>query len=153
MSTNDPSWTVHAFSSLTVHDLYDLLRLRTDVFVVEQQCAYGEVDGKDIDAHHVLGRNTDGILIAYARILPPTGDGMPHIGRVVVHADHRGQGHARALMQRSIRLATDLHGPVGTALSAQAHLHDWYASLGYVAISDIYPLDGIPHVDMVRNGP
>ena len=152
MSMYDPSWTVRAFDELRLHDLYDVLRLRTDVFVVEQQCAYAEVDGMDIDAYHVLGRNADGTLIAYARILPPGGDGMPHIGRVVVHADHRGCGHAHALMQRCILAAGELHGAVGTALSAQAHLHDWYASLGYVAISDTYPLDGIPHVDMVRTG-
>ena len=144
-------WTVRTFDELTVHELHALLRLRTDVFVVEQRCAYAEVDGTDPDALHVLGHR-DGELLAYARILPPTADDVPHIGRVVVRADVRNQGLGRELVRTTLAAARQRHGTDRSALSAQAHLTGLYRSLGYITVSAIYDLDGIPHVDMVRNG-
>lgn len=144
-------WIVRPFADLSLQELHDLLRLRTDVFVVEQHCAYAEVDGLDPEAHHVLGTTSDGTLIAYARILPPGTDGPPHIGRVVVATPMRGQGLSRLLMEQAIAQAARIHGHTRSVLSAQAHLRGFYASLGYRPVSEEYLLDGIPHVDMRRD--
>lgn len=144
-------WIVRPFADLSPRELHDVLRLRTDVFVVEQHCAYAEVDGLDPEAHHVLGLTSDGTLIAYARILPPATDGLPHIGRVVVAPTMRGQGLSRILMEHAIAQAARIHGHTRSALSAQAHLRSFYASLGYTPVSAEYLLDGIPHVDMRRD--
>lgn len=145
-------WTTTPFDSLGVQALHGILKLRVDVFVVEQHCPYAEVDGLDPLAHHVQGHDANGTLVAYARLLPPDAHGLPHIGRVVVHPDHRGRGLARALMEHSIRAVEQAHGSRRNAVSAQAHLVPFYSSLGYVATSPAYDWDGIPHVDMVLNG-
>lgn len=144
-------WTAKRFDELTVHELHDLLRLRTDVFVVEQACAYAEIDGRDPDAIHVLGRTTDGGLIACARILPPDDHGLPHVGRVVVRADHRGLGIAGDLMRFALQELNRVHGSRRSELAAQAHLEKFYGSFGYVRQGPDYPWDGIPHVDMRRD--
>lgn len=139
-----------AFDDLTPRQLHDALALRQRVFVVEQACVYQDVDGKDPNALHLLGRNETATLVAYARILPPGARfDVAAIGRVVVAPEHRGQGLARALMLEAIRIARDHHGP-RVALSAQAHLEAFYASLGFVRVGDVYDEDGIPHVDMRR---
>jgi ElaA protein len=144
-----PTWTVRPFKALSVHELYALLKLRTDVFVVEQQCPYAELDGQDEGAFHLLGTTSEGGLIAYARILPPHDDGMPHIGRVVVDPAHRGLGLGKAIMHAALEAVRTQFGAVPVALSAQAHLQPFYEGLGFVPTSEPYMWDGIPHVDMV----
>lgn len=141
-------WASVPFAALDVPLLHDILRLRTDVFVVEQQCAYAEVDGADPTAHHIIGRTEDGRTVAYARVLPPGVDGLPHIGRVVVHPDHRGQGLARTCVSEALRTVRTVHGDTPCALSAQAHLLAFYGSFGFRPTGPEYLLDGIPHVDM-----
>jgi ElaA protein len=148
----DIRWTVQRFGELSSVDLYALLGLRADVFVVEQNCIYRDIDGLDPAAVHVLGRHGDE-LIAYARILPPGADGLPHIGRVVVHPDFRRQGLAGRLMERCLDALAHHHGSRRSALSAQAHLVGFYARHGYVPQGSVYDLDGIPHVDMRRDAP
>ncbi len=143
-------WSVLTFEDLDTHALHDVLRLRTDVFVVEQRCAYPEVDGRDPDALHVLGHDPHGGLVAYARILPPGEDGHPHIGRVVVHAGHRGQGLAHELMDRTLQATRDHHGAVPVALAAQTYLEGFYQRHGFTRQGPDYDWDGIPHVDMLR---
>lgn len=143
------TWTVKPFTTLTLHELHDLLRLRVDVFVVEQACAYEEIDGKDPGAMHVLGQAQDGSLLAYARILPPEADGLPHIGRVIVRAAARNHGLARTLMHVALDAVQERYGSRRSAVAAQAHLEKFYASFGYVRQGPDYPWDGIPHVDMV----
>jgi ElaA protein len=130
--------------------VHDILRLRTDVFVVEQRCIYPEVDGADPGAVHVRALTPEGALVAYARILPPGPDGMPHIGRVVVHPAHRGLGIAHELMRRTLAAAAAHFGDGPVALAAQGHLEGFYAAHGFRRTSPDYDLDGIPHVDMVR---
>lgn len=144
------TWTTKPFAQLTVHELHDLLRLRTDVFVVEQACAYAELDGRDPDATHLLGQGPDGALIAYARILPPGTDGLPHVGRVVVRVDHRGHGIATTLMEHALVALRSLYNSRRSELAAQSHLERFYARFGYVRQGPDYPWDGIPHVDMLR---
>lgn len=142
------SWTNVPFEELSVRDLHAVLKLRVDVFVVEQTCPYAEVDGQDPQATHVLGKDDAGTLIAYARVLPPDAHGVPHIGRVVVHPDHRGHDLGRAVMRVCLEELQRRNGSRRSAISAQAHLQGLYASLGYLVTSEIYMWDGIPHVDM-----
>ncbi|MBL7957568.1 MAG: GNAT family N-acetyltransferase [Flavobacteriales bacterium] len=145
------TWTAKGFGSLTTRDLHDLLRLRIDVFVVEQRCAYAEADGRDPMAIHILGRSPEGDLAAYARLLPPEDDGMPRVGRVIVRQDLRGRGIAHDLMREVLSALSAAHGSRRSKLSAQAPLQDFYSKHGYRAASAAYDWDGIPHVDMVRH--
>ena len=144
------NWNTKKFEELIVHELHDLLRLRVDVFVVEQQCAYAEIDGRDPEAIHILGRSEGGELIAYARILPPDEHGLPHVGRVIISPGHRGQGLARELMLHALDALSTIYGTRRSGLAAQAHLERFYGGFGYVRQGPDYPWDGIPHVDMLR---
>ncbi len=153
MNTRAIAWTIKPFSALTLWELHDLLRLRTDVFVVEQNCPYAELDGRDENAWHVLGEDAGGALVAYARILPPENDGLPHVGRVVVNAAHRRRGLAHQLMRQCLAFLELHYGRVDSALAAQTHLEGFYAAHGYARIGANYMLDGIPHVDMRLNAP
>lgn len=144
-------WAAKRFHELSVRELHDLLRLRTDVFVVEQACAYAEIDGRDPEAIHILGRTNEGEFIACARILPPDDHGLPHVGRVVVHADQRGHGIAGDLMLFALEELQRAYGSRRSEVAAQAHLEKFYARFGYVRTGPDYPWDGIPHVDMRRD--
>lgn len=149
---NDLDLRHRAFAELTLIELHDLMRLRVDVFVVEQQCPYAEIDGLDPSASHMLGYTGSGELVAYARILPPKADGIPHIGRVVVHQEHRSKGLSKQLMLACFEAIEARHGSRRNAISAQAHLVRMYQGLGYHTTSAVYDWDGIPHVDMLLNG-
>lgn len=143
-------WTTKAFDELSVHELHDLLKLRVDIFVVEQACAYAEVDGADPDAIHLLGHNEKDELVAYGRILPPDGKGLPHVGRIVVQKELRGKGIASELMEQALAVLTDQFGSRRSALAAQSHLEQFYGRYGYVRVGPDYLWDGILHVDMER---
>ena len=132
--------------------LYAMLKMRIDVFVVEQNCAFGELDGKDPDALHLrLMYGTE--LLACSRILPPDASGLPSIGRVVVSPAHRGKRLGDRLMEASIDACLECFPGLAIALSAQSHLSRFYRSFGFAAISEDYLEDGIPHVDMLRPAP
>jgi ElaA protein len=143
-------WTIRTLDELSARELYELIRLRVDVFVVEQNCPYAELDGLDLSAHHVLGHDEEGRLMACARILPPDHGGLPHIGRVVVHPAVRGKGLAHELMTIALDALHRIHGSRRSELAAQAHLEAFYAAHGYERTGADYDLDGIPHVDMRR---
>lgn len=134
--------------SLTPRALYAMLKLRVDVFVVEQNCPYPEIDGKDYDAFHL--RILDGEeLAASLRVLPPEQDGKPvKIGRVVVAADYRGYKLGQRLMKEAIAFAQKQFPGIAIELGGQSHLQKFYSSFGFVAVSDEYLEDGIPHIDM-----
>jgi ElaA protein len=137
------------FPDLDVHTLYALLRLRVDVFVVEQHCAYPELDGRDVETgtlHVWLDR--DGGPAAYLRILTEA-DGARRIGRVCTAAGHRGGGAAARLMAEALRLV----GDAPCVLDAQAYLVGFYERLGFVPTGPRYVEDGIPHVPMRRPHP
>lgn len=144
------SWLIAPLSHLSALDMHDLLRLRVDVFIVEQSCIYAEIDGQDPGSLHVLGRSADGSLAAYARILPPHADGLPHIGRVAVHPDHRGARLGHRLMERTLQAVHEHYGSDRSALAAQTHLRKFYEQHGYRVTSAEYMWDGILHVDMLK---
>jgi ElaA protein len=138
-------WQTLAFAELSLEQLYAVLRLRQQVFVVEQQCAYLDLDNGDHTAVHMLGSNHSG-LVAYQRCLPP---GQSHaessLGRVVVSPDMRGHQLGRELVQRGIAYNLSQWPQSDICISAQAHLQDFYASLGFTAEGNAYLEDGIPH--------
>lgn len=142
-------WILKKFDELTVHELYAILRLRNEVFGVEQQCVYLDVDNKDQTSYHLLGMAGDQ-LAAYTRIVPPgTIYEEASIGRVVTSMAHRRTGLGRELMKESIRCLYDLFGKVPIRIGAQVYLLAFYASLGFTQQGDIYDEDGIDHVQML----
>ena len=148
-----PRWTCQTFDELGARGLYRALRLRSQVFVIEQRCLYLDPDGLDEHAWHLqgLGQGVDGAeeLFAYARLLPPSiGDGSARIGRVITASTARGGGLGRALMSQAVRECQRLWPGQAIELGAQAHLRAFYASFGFTPISDVYDEDGIPHIDM-----
>jgi ElaA protein len=132
------------FDDLTPRDLYDLLALRVRVFVVEQECAFQELDGLDPEAEHVWTRGPAGEVVAYLRILE--GDGETRIGRIVTAPEHRGTGAGAALMRAVL---AGIEGPV--VLGAQVQAQGFYARLGFAVDGPGYDEDGIPHVPMRRS--
>jgi len=142
-------WKSASFDQLSTQELYQILKLRVDIFVVEQECPYEELDGKDKDAIHVMGYEHNE-LVAYARLFGP---GVYYtaaaaIGRVAVKKKYRGQQLGNAIMTESYKLLKSLHGNVAVQLAAQQYLEDFYARLGFEVISEPYDWDGIVHVDM-----
>ena len=136
--------------ALTPGELHDLFRLRIDVFVVEQNCPYPEIDGKDPEALH-LRLLEDGRLAAYARIFAADATASEaRIGRVVVAPGYRGQRLGERVMREAIAACGKLAPGAVIAISAQAHLQRFYGSLGFSVTSAEYLEDGIPHVDMIR---
>jgi len=144
------TWNVKTFAELSGQEVHDMLHLRVDVFVVEQRCIYPEIDGQDPSALHILGYSAQGMLAAYARILPPQADGLPHLGRFVVHAEYRGLGLGHTLIEMALVEAQRWTGISASALAAQTHLEALYAQHGFERTGPDYDWDGIPHVDMVR---
>ncbi|HEY0274002.1 MAG TPA: GNAT family N-acetyltransferase [Chitinophaga sp.] len=145
------NWTVKSFDELTTAELYHLLHLRVAVFVVEQNCPYQDLDYADQQALHLMG-TLEGDLVAYTRLFAPNivYAGKACIGRVVTASSVRGAGAGRLLMTESIRVVEQRFGKGPIKISAQQHLAQFYASLGFVQASEMYLEDGIPHIAMVR---
>lgn len=146
-------WQLLRFAALRLDDLYELLRLRSEVFVVEQRCAYLDPDEKDRhpDAHHLLGRAGNGELVAYLRLLPPgLSFAAASFGRVVTSPRHRGRGFGDALVARALVHARELWPGSGLMIGAQAHLAGYYGKHGFTVCSEVFLEDDIPHVHMQR---
>ena len=143
--------TIKTYNQLSLDDLYYILQLRSEVFVVEQDCVYQDVDGKDQKALHVIGK-INNIIIAYTRIFKP-GDYFKEasIGRVVVSKNERHQKYGELLMKASIQATEDNFGTKEIKLSAQKYLENFYNNLGFTTIGEPYLEDGIPHIAMVKN--
>ncbi|MEY8870742.1 GNAT family N-acetyltransferase [Meridianimaribacter flavus] len=141
--------TTKTFQELTTQELYDILQLRSKVFVVEQNCVYQDIDGKDQEALHVLGF-IGKKLVAYTRIFKP-GDYFEKasIGRVVVEAHERKFKHGYKIMQYSIQAIKEHYNEIDIKISAQCYLNKFYNNLGFKAIGEEYLEDGIPHITMV----
>jgi ElaA protein len=142
-------WESKAFDELTLLDLHDLLRVRLDIFVVEQNCPYSEIDGMDPLCTHVIGKTQVGELVATARIAPAgTIYDECSIGRVVVKEEYRQFKIGKKLMDVAILYCKEKMGVKTIKIAAQLYLKKFYSSLGFEQISDVYPWDGIDHIDM-----
>ncbi|WP_442110309.1 GNAT family N-acetyltransferase [Pseudomonas sp. NUPR-001] len=145
-------WICKHHSDLGKEQLYAILQLRTEVFVVEQKCAYQDVDGQDLagDTCHLMAWQDDQ-LQGYLRLLDPESQGGDVvIGRVVIMPSARGQGLGHALMENALEQA-EKHWPgVPVYLSAQSHLQDYYGRYGFVVAGEEFVEDGIPHIGMRR---
>ncbi len=144
-------FTCVPFSQLSVFELYDILALRQEVFVVEQNCPYLDCDGKDQASWHLSGRDETGKLVAYTRLLPKgvSYEAYCSIGRVVSAPSARGTGAGRILMQKSIDMARQLFDNEAIKIGAQTYLLRFYESFGFVSTGEEYLEDGIPHTKMV----
>ena len=143
------SWKLKTFDELTNTELYNLLKERTLVFVVEQNCPYLEVDGKDPFSYHLF-KETNGEIVAYLRILPASVSYQEaSIGRVFVKKEYRGQGIAGELLKRGLDYIQNELEETKVKIQAQDYLRKFYRSFGFQPISDTYLEDNIPHVDML----
>ena len=143
-------WQWCALADLSPHALYEICAAREAVFVVEQNCAYQDLDGRDIEALHLIGWSGSQVA-AYLRVLPPGARFAERsIGRVMTAAPFRAQGVGRCLMQIAIERLDREYPGEAVRISAQAHLEAYYAEFGFTRASDLYSEDGIPHVEMLR---
>lgn len=147
-------WQFSHFNDLSPADLYEVLRQRQDIFILEQTCLYPDIDGLDPVAHHLLGwRTVDGErrLAAYLRVLGP---GVKYdemsLGRVITTQAARGTGAGRALLARGIECAESLYPGHRIRIGAQQYLEKFYAGFGFDTVSAPYDEDGIMHIDMLR---
>ena len=152
MSTNtNLRWVTKIFAELTVNELYDLLKLRSEVFVVEQKCIFLDIDNNDQKAFHTIGYIGDEV-VATTRLFDKNimYDGYQSIGRVVGSPRHRGLGIGKALMQYSIQECERLFGKGPIKIGAQLYLKKFYGEQGFEQSGDIYLEDEIDHIPMIR---
>lgn len=142
-------WKLKKFKELSGEEMYEILKVRSEVFVVEQECPYQDPDSKDQNAYHLFVQE-DGNIIAYLRILEK---GISYdeisIGRVLINKDYRGKDLSRKLMLKAIEFIENNLNEKEIKISAQAYLLDFYKSLGFKEVSEVYLEDNIPHIDML----
>ena len=144
------SWKLKYYNELSIEMLYMILRIRQEVFIIEQNCNYLDADGVDQKSHHLLGF-LDNTLVSYMRIV--NSDPLSkHIsfGRILVKRDFRGKGIGRQLMQKAIDLFSPKHDSI--VMSAQMYLLDFYRDFNFQSIGEEYLEDNIPHIKMIRHG-
>lgn len=142
-------WVLKQFNQLSLDELYGIVQLRLEVFVVEQNCPYQDMDGKDQGAYHLFLKDND-VIVAALRVLPENVayDEMA-IGRLIVKEAYRGQKIAKAMMEKAIEFITDDLGKDKIRLSGQAYLTDFYIGLGFKKVSEEYLEDGIKHYEFL----
>lgn len=145
------TWHFKDIHQLEKVELYEILKIRAIVFVVEQNCVYLDLDDKDNDALHFLGKNEENEIVAYCRIFTPTiKESDAAIGRVLVMQEYRGTGLGKLLMQKAIDYLENNLTVHSIKIEAQHYLLAFYQSLGFKKTSEVYLLDEIPHIEMVR---
>ena len=146
----DIEWRFKSFESLTKTELHEMMILRQQVFVVEQDCPYQDADEKDKDSHHLIGY-INGVLVAYLRLVKP---GISYVemsfGRIVTAKSHRGTGLGVALMKEGIKQSITLYGTSKNRISAQSHLLPFYQKFGFESTGKEYLEDDIPHTEMIK---
>lgn len=143
------NWKIKKFNELNIEEIYKILALRNEVFIVEQECAYLDCDDKDLNSYHLF-LTENGQIVSYLRILEK---GVSYdeisIGRVAVKKSYRGKGISRKMMQKAIEFIENNLSENTIKIQAQAYLLDFYSSLGFKAVSEEYLEDNIPHIDML----
>lgn len=144
-------WQVKYYPELTTNEFHDIIALRLKAFVVEQNCSYLDLDGKDKKCYHLICRDGFGKVVATARILPP---GISYtevsIGRVVLDQEIRGKGNGHQLMEQSMKFINEEFGAVPVRISAQKHLENYYNTHNFISTGKEYLEDEIPHVEMLN---
>lgn len=144
-------WKIKKFDELTVKELYEILKVRAEVFVVEQECVYQDLDSKDENAYHLFGEE-QGEVVGYLRILPK---GIAYqeaaIGRVLTKRTYRKKGLSLEMVKRAIDYILDDIGEDAIRISAQAYLLKFYEGFGFEKTSEVYLEDGIEHIEMLYN--
>jgi ElaA protein len=148
--TESIQWKIKRFNELSLHELYSLLQLRSLVFVVEQNCVYQDIDGKDEKALHLLG-NFKGKIVAYARLFK-AGDYFDNasIGRVIIHPEARDKKFGHELMKQAIAGIATYFNESKITISAQLYLKKFYESHDFIQTSEMYLEDDIEHIEMKR---
>ena len=147
---NKLNWVIKTFEELSNEELYQLLRLRSEVFVVEQNCNFLDMDNKDQQCCHLLGWSSDG-LMAVVRIVPPgISYEFPSIGRIVVSPKGRGMGYGVELVHKAIQCVENLHGKGDIRIGAQLYLKKFYETFHFYQSGDVYLEDKIEHIEMTR---
>jgi ElaA protein len=145
-------WQVKHYPELTTNEFHDIIALRLKAFVVEQNCSYLDLDGKDKKCYHLICRDGFGKVVATARILPP---GISYsevsIGRVVLDQEIRGKGIGHQLMEQSMKFINEEFGSVPVRISAQKHLENYYNTHNFFSTGKEYLEDEIPHVEMLNS--
>jgi ElaA protein len=146
------TWYHRHFRELNMTELYQILQLRNEVFIVEQNCAFQDLDDKDFKCYHLMGFDTDSQkILAYTRIVPAgVSFEDASIGRVVTSPSARNCGIGKVLMEKSIELLEELYGGVSIKIGAQLYLKKFYESFGFQQVEEIYLEDGIEHILMIR---
>jgi ElaA protein len=143
-------WLLKKFEELTPYQLYAILQLRNEVFVVEQNCVFQDADDKDQDSFHFMGFYNNK-LVAYTRLVPPgISYKQPSIGRVVTSPSVRRSGGGKELMQQSINAVYNLFGEQPIKIGAQLYLKKFYESFGFKQTGNVYDEDGIDHIYMLK---
>nr|WP_319400978.1 GNAT family N-acetyltransferase [uncultured Carboxylicivirga sp.] len=141
--------TIKSFRELSIDEIYGILQLRAEIFVVEQNCVYNDLDGNDTKAYHLMIKDDDGLIVGYARMLNKgTRFNLASIGRLVVKKQARFNGLARRIMTEAsqwMKLRWDVEQ---IHISAQQYLKGFYSGLGYTIVTETYLEDGIPHIGM-----
>lgn len=146
----DCTWHCVPFEALSLQQLYALLRLRQEVFAVEQASIYLDADGRDQGALHLFATRGDDVVACCRILAPGVKYAEPAIGRVCTAGSARGRGLGKTLMQRAITCCDSHYPHQGIRLSAQLYLKAFYEALGFAQTSDVYGEDGIPHIEMLR---
>lgn len=143
------NWQFKHYNDLLLNEFHDILALRIQVFVVEQNCPYQELDGKDKKSYHLICRNGKGDVVGTMRILPP-GVGFEEVGlgRIVLAESERGVQQGHEMMKEAMTFSLEEFGDVAIKLSGQKHLEGFYNKHGFESTGKEYLEDGIPHVEM-----
>lgn len=143
------TWTIYtSFDDFSPHHLYEVLQLRQNIFIIEQQCIYDDIDGLDGKSEHILLTNSKDEVIGYLRIVPPNSKFSEYsLGRIAVKKSYRGQGLGIKLVNRGID-EVRAKGARAIRIEAQAHLEKFYENIGFKSVSEIYSVDDIPHLQM-----
>jgi ElaA protein len=143
------TYTLKTFNELNNIELYEILQLRSEIFVVEQNCIYNDLDGLDIKGDHLFQKE-DNKIVSYVRILKPGSRfSLASIGRVVTHKEYRHRGFSSAIMKHAISYLQNEMNTHQIKISAQKYLRKFYEDLGFIVVSDEYLEDGIPHYGML----
>lgn len=147
---NEIEWVCKSFDTLTPRELYAIIKLRNEVFVLEQNCVFQDADDKDQKCYHLMG-SAGNDLAAYARLVPA---GVSYtfvsIGRIVISPKYRNKGEGKALLNTAIKKCNQLFGEQTIKIGAQLYLKNFYESFGFLQVGEVYDEDGIPHVKMLR---